>query len=88
MGGKCKKADLMDLLHEFKKKIGGELGGAMVVGCKCMDKCKEGPNVRVSNFGAGTIGTVQVGSVVYWCGIGSVVYWCGIGSVVYWCGIG
>lgn len=56
MGGKCKKAGAMDLLHEFEKKVGGE-GEAVVVGCKCMGKCKEGPNVRVSSCGSGTTGT-------------------------------
>ncbi|XP_020575815.1 diacylglycerol O-acyltransferase 3, cytosolic [Phalaenopsis equestris] len=44
MGGKCKKSGAMDLLQEFEKKVGKE--GA-VVGCKCMGKCKEGPNVRI-----------------------------------------
>lgn len=63
MGGKCKKAGSIDLLHEFEKKVGGE-GGAVVVGCKCMGKCKEGPNVRVSSCGSGTTGTVQGGESI------------------------
>lgn len=46
MGGKCKKSGAIDLLQEFEKKVG--LEGA-VVGCKCMGKCKEGPNVRILN---------------------------------------
>jgi diacylglycerol O-acyltransferase 3, plant len=58
MGGKCKKTGSMDLLHEFEKKVGGE-GRAVVVGCKCMGKCKEGPNVRVSSCGSGTTGTAE-----------------------------
>ncbi|XP_038976589.1 diacylglycerol O-acyltransferase 3-like [Phoenix dactylifera] len=44
MGGKCKKSGALQLLEEFEKKIGIE--GA-VVGCKCMGKCRDGPNVRV-----------------------------------------
>ncbi|PKA53906.1 hypothetical protein AXF42_Ash011386 [Apostasia shenzhenica] len=46
VGGKCKKSGAMELLQEFEKKIGIE--GA-VVGCKCMGKCRQGPNVRVMN---------------------------------------
>lgn len=66
MGGKCKKAGSMDLLREFEEKVGAE-GGVVVVGCKCMGKCKEGPNVRVSSCGSGTTGitgTVQGGESV------------------------
>lgn len=33
------------MLEEFERQMSGE--GA-VVGCKCMGKCKNGPNVRVS----------------------------------------
>ncbi|XP_072984997.1 diacylglycerol O-acyltransferase 3-1 [Typha latifolia] len=44
MGGKCKRSGALELMQEFEKKVGIE--GA-VVGCKCMGKCKEGPNVRV-----------------------------------------
>jgi diacylglycerol O-acyltransferase 3, plant len=58
MGGKCKKAGSMILLHEFEKEVGGE-GRAVVVGCNCMGKCKEGPNVRVSSCGSGPTGTVE-----------------------------
>ncbi|KAL0907279.1 hypothetical protein M5K25_021679 [Dendrobium thyrsiflorum] len=46
MGGKCKKSGAIGLLQELEKKVGIE--GA-VVGCKCMGKCKEGPNVRIVN---------------------------------------
>lgn len=46
IGGKCKRSGALELMEEFNKKIGSE--GA-VVGCKCMGKCKEGPNVRVLN---------------------------------------
>ncbi|KAG6534035.1 diacylglycerol O-acyltransferase 3-like [Zingiber officinale] len=46
MGGKCKRSGALELMEEFNKKIGSE--GA-VVGCKCMGKCKQGPNVRVLN---------------------------------------
>ncbi|CAA6653844.1 unnamed protein product [Spirodela intermedia] len=44
MGGKCKRSGSMELMQEFQRRVGVE--GA-VVGCKCMGKCKEGPNVRV-----------------------------------------
>ncbi|KAK9139045.1 hypothetical protein Scep_008726 [Stephania cephalantha] len=47
MGGKCKKAGAAALMEEFQRRVGGEGGG--VVGCKCMGKCREGPNVRVLN---------------------------------------
>lgn len=66
MGGKCKKAGSLDLLHEFEKKVGSE-SGALVVACKCMGKCKEGPNVKVSSRGSdinGTTGMVQGGESV------------------------
>ncbi|XP_071692981.1 diacylglycerol O-acyltransferase 3 [Rutidosis leptorrhynchoides] len=44
MGGKCKKSGAEMLLENFRSAIGGE---ADVVGCKCMGKCRDGPNVRV-----------------------------------------
>ncbi|KAJ4757451.1 diacylglycerol acyltransferase [Rhynchospora pubera] len=62
MGGKCKKSGSMDLLREFEMMVGNE-GDAVVVGCKCMGKCKEGPNVRVSGFDSGTTGTTRGESV-------------------------
>lgn len=46
MGGKCKKLGAGALLEEFQRKLGSE--GA-VMGCKCMGKCKSGPNLRVSD---------------------------------------
>ncbi|KAK9287928.1 hypothetical protein L1049_016373 [Liquidambar formosana] len=46
MGNKCKKSGAAGLLEEFEREIGAE--GA-VVGCKCMGKCRDGPNVRVLN---------------------------------------
>lgn len=46
MGGKCKKSGAAMLLENFQKAVGGE---AAVVGCKCMGKCRDGPNVRVRN---------------------------------------
>ncbi|WOL18393.1 hypothetical protein Cni_G27188 [Canna indica] len=49
MGGKCKRSGAMQLMEEFNKKLGRE--GA-VVGCKCMGKCRDGPNVRVVNHSA------------------------------------
>ncbi|MCL7045728.1 hypothetical protein MKW94_030009 [Papaver nudicaule] len=50
MGGKCKKSGAAELLQEFEKRVGGVEGGSVaVVGCKCMGKCRDGPNVRVLN---------------------------------------
>ncbi|XP_051134941.1 diacylglycerol O-acyltransferase 3 [Andrographis paniculata] len=46
MGGKCKKSGGALLLEEFQKAMGIE--GA-VSGCKCMGKCRDGPNVKVLN---------------------------------------
>lgn len=46
MGNKCKRSGAPALLQEFERVMGAE--GA-VVGCKCMGKCKSGPNVRVQN---------------------------------------
>nr|WGW06495.1 DGAT3 [Paeonia rockii] len=50
MGGKCKKSGAAELMEEFEKAIGLE---GSVVGCKCMGKCKNAPNVRVLNGGEG-----------------------------------
>ncbi|XP_010999325.1 PREDICTED: uncharacterized protein LOC105107189 [Populus euphratica] len=44
MGNKCKKSGGVALLEEFERAVG--IGGA-VVGCKCMGKCRDGPNVRI-----------------------------------------
>ncbi|KAF4361453.1 hypothetical protein F8388_012913 [Cannabis sativa] len=49
MGNKCKKSGSAALVEEFERVMGAE--GA-VVGCKCMGKCKSGPNVRVVNRAA------------------------------------
>ncbi|KAJ4832901.1 hypothetical protein Tsubulata_044524 [Turnera subulata] len=51
MGGKCKKFGGEALLQEFNKVVGGAEAGAgvAVVGCKCMGKCRDGPNVRLCN---------------------------------------
>ncbi|XP_030539822.2 diacylglycerol O-acyltransferase 3 isoform X1 [Rhodamnia argentea] len=46
MGKKCKNSGGPALLEEFKNLVGVE--GA-VVECKCLGKCRDGPNVRVSN---------------------------------------
>jgi hypothetical protein len=46
MGNKCKKSGSAALLEEFTRVTGVE---ATVVGCKCMGKCRDGPNVRVMN---------------------------------------
>lgn len=55
MGGKCKKSGAVLLMEEFERMIGVE--GA-VVGCKCMGKCRDGPNVRVLKDGCGSISPV------------------------------
>lgn len=47
MGGKCKKSGAAALLDEFQTVLGAE---ASVVGCKCMGKCRDGPNVRILNY--------------------------------------
>ncbi|VVB00927.1 unnamed protein product [Arabis nemorensis] len=47
MGGKCKKSGGGLLLDEFQKAMTGREGTA--VACKCLGKCRDGPNVRVMN---------------------------------------
>ncbi|KAK1591522.1 hypothetical protein Q3G72_009041 [Acer saccharum] len=50
MGGKCKKSGGGALLEEFQRLMVVE--GAVdveVVGCKCMGKCKNAPNVKLCN---------------------------------------
>lgn len=47
MGGKCKKSGGAVLLDEFQRAMTGFEGSA--VACKCMGKCRDGPNVRVVN---------------------------------------
>ncbi|XP_058212275.1 diacylglycerol O-acyltransferase 3 [Rhododendron vialii] len=47
MGGKCKKSGAASLLDEFQRVLGAE---ASIVGCKCMGKCRDGPNVRILNY--------------------------------------
>lgn len=44
MGNKCKKAGGGALLEEFQRAMGAE---GDVVACKCMGKCRDGPNVRL-----------------------------------------
>ncbi|URE19931.1 hypothetical protein MUK42_12059 [Musa troglodytarum] len=50
MGGKCRRSGGPELMQELSRKIGVE--GA-VVECKCMGKCRDGPNVRVLNQSIG-----------------------------------
>lgn len=45
MGNKCKKAGAAALMEEFERVVGAD---GVVCGCKCMGKCRDGPNVRVS----------------------------------------
>lgn len=49
MGNKCKKSGGGALLEEFQRALGTEGG---VVACKCMGKCRDGPNVRLSHSAA------------------------------------
>ncbi|KAJ4727920.1 Diacylglycerol acyltransferase [Melia azedarach] len=53
MGGKCKKAGAGALLEEFERKAGAECD---VLVCKCTGKCKDGPNIRVSDSPNGVQG--------------------------------
>lgn len=48
MGGKCKKSGAATLIEEFQRAVGFN-DDIVVSGCKCMGKCKNGPNVRVVN---------------------------------------
>lgn len=50
MGGKCKKLGAPALMEEFQRVVGDE---GVVVGCKCMGKCKSAPNVKVLNNNVG-----------------------------------
>ncbi|KAL3827910.1 hypothetical protein ACJIZ3_016712 [Penstemon smallii] len=58
MGGKCRKTGAGALLEEFQRVVGIE--GA-VSGCKCMGKCRDGPNVRVLNEFDGGVADKNVG---------------------------
>ncbi|KAI3466712.1 hypothetical protein Pfo_023375 [Paulownia fortunei] len=57
MGGKCKKSGAAGLLEEFQRVVGIE--GA-VSGCKCMGKCRDGPNVKVLNGFDGGVADISV----------------------------
>ncbi|KAK4773131.1 hypothetical protein SAY87_028150 [Trapa incisa] len=46
MGGKCRKSGGAALLDELQRAV--RIEGA-VVSCKCMGKCRDGPNVRICN---------------------------------------
>nr|WNE90695.1 Diacyglycerol acyltransferase 3 [Carthamus tinctorius] len=49
MGGKCKKSGAAMLLENFQRAVGGiDQLQVQVVGCKCMGKCRDGPNVKVT----------------------------------------
>lgn len=49
MGNKCKKSGGGALLEEFQRALGTEGG---VVACKCMGKCRDGPNVKLFHSAA------------------------------------
>ncbi|GAB4859003.1 hypothetical protein Ancab_010474 [Ancistrocladus abbreviatus] len=63
MGGKCKKSGAPALIEEFQRVLGFE---STVVGCKCMGKCKSGPNVRVTD----SSDTMQAASNPLYIGVG------------------
>lgn len=67
MGGKCKRSGAMQLLEEIDKKVGIE--GA-VVGCKCMGKCGDGPNVRVLKKDGDEEETLKQGRNPLYMGVG------------------
>ncbi|KAF3775263.1 hypothetical protein EJ110_NYTH50874 [Nymphaea thermarum] len=54
MGGKCKKSGAQQLVEAFERVLGA--GGAVSV-CKCLGKCRDGPNVRVVSSRAATCTT-------------------------------
>ncbi|CAN6444292.1 unnamed protein product [Victoria cruziana] len=60
MGGKCKKLGAQLLVEEFEKVLGPN--GAVSV-CKCLGKCRDGPNVRVVTGGAATSITSEEGDI-------------------------
>nr|CAD1828628.1 unnamed protein product [Ananas comosus var. bracteatus] len=66
MGGKCKRSGALELMKEFEREVG--IDGA-VVGCKCMGKCKDGPNVRVLNHNA-EVGSLKVSKNPLCIGVG------------------
>lgn len=45
MGGKCKKSGSALVMEKFQGLLDDE---AVVCGCKCMGKCRDGPNVRIT----------------------------------------
>ncbi|CAM8998328.1 unnamed protein product [Rhodiola kirilowii] len=65
MSGKCKKFGASQVLDKFKS-LAAEEEDMNVVGCKCMGKCKEGPNVRLSSVSTAApaiCSGVQIGDV-------------------------
>ncbi|XP_016445130.2 diacylglycerol O-acyltransferase 3 [Nicotiana tabacum] len=61
MGGKCKRSGAGAILEKFQQMVGIE---AAVSGCKCMGKCKVGPNVRVSVSSDSCFDAFQAGDSV------------------------
>lgn len=61
MGGKCKNSGAGAILEELQRVVGME---AAVSGCKCMGKCKVGPNVRVSGCSSSSSDAFQAGDLV------------------------
>ncbi|XP_009630709.1 diacylglycerol O-acyltransferase 3 [Nicotiana tomentosiformis] len=61
MGGKCKRSGAGAILEKFQQMVGIE---AAVSGCKCMGKCKDGPNVRVSVSSDSCFDAFQAGDSV------------------------
>lgn len=58
MGGKCRKSGAGALLEEFRRAVGTE---EAVSGCKCMGKCRDGPNVKLVGTAAAASLCIGVG---------------------------
>lgn len=67
MGKKCKTSGGGALLEEFERLMGVE---GSVVECKCMGKCKNGPNVRVLNSEEGIEDSVRNPTNPLYIGVG------------------
>lgn len=70
MGKKCSSSGAAALMKEFQRAVGGEVP---IVGCKCMGKCRDGPNVKVATetqFQIEDDGSVRASSNPLFIGVG------------------
>lgn len=67
MGGKCKKSGAGVILEELERVVGME---GRVCGCKCLGKCKVGPNLRLS--GTSSVNSPATGSLCLGVGLEDV----------------